>query len=85
MVHLPGMDDVPSSRFTDWTFLFEKLNISTDAVNTENELSWREEERRSNKPKVQSTSNAELTYEQRAAKRKAEREERLKEKEAESP
>jgi len=80
VVHLPGMDDEPSSSFSDWNYLFKKLNISVG--NTEGgsgreevpaQQSWRES--RSDSPA--------LTYEQRAAKRKAEREQRQREKEAE--
>lgn len=99
VVHLPGMDDEPSSSFTDWAYLFEKLHISVDSSQAENGHSWREEEKQSGKAKTPPTSpkrdasswrdtgrsdTTELTYEERAAKRKEEREQRLKEKEAEA-
>lgn len=99
MVHLPGMEDEPSSSFSDWAYLFEKLHISVDSNETVNGPSWRDEEKQPGKDKAPPTSSkkeesswrgtpqsdtTELTYEQRAAKRKAEREQRLKEKEAEA-
>lgn len=79
-MHMPGMEDEPSSTFTDLDSLFQKLHISLD------------EERDNPDHKVLKTTSPpakdgswrdkDLTYEERAALRKAEREQRQKEKEA---
>ena len=84
MVHLPGMEDEPSSTFSDWTYLFEKLNISVSSNDSPSESNKKEDkhsERTSWRESGSSDSPA-LTYEQRAAKRKAEREQRQREKDA---
>ena len=70
MVHLPGMEDEPSSTFENMAALFEKLGISVEETD-----SWREEKEPSSTP----SPTGDMTYEERAARRKAEREQRLKE------
>lgn len=82
---MPGMEDEPSSTFTDLDSLFQKLHISID----DEPVSWRDDPAKVRKA-LQATSpptkegswkDTELTYEERAALRKAEREQRQKEKE----
>ncbi len=70
---MPGMEDEPSSTFTDLDSLFEKLNISLDG---QGEGHSNADVAKSSPS--QSKNSTELTYEERAACRKAEREERLK-------
>lgn len=85
MVHMPGMDDEPSSTFADLDMLFQKLHISVDEP-----VSWRDDPDKVRKAlkttppaaKEGSRRETDLTYEERAALRKAEREQRQKEKEA---
>lgn len=85
MVHMPGMDDEPSSTFTDLDTLFQKLHISVDEP-----VSWRDDPDKVRKAlktspppaKQGSWRDTDLTYDERAALRKAEREQRQKEKEA---
>lgn len=76
VVHMPGMEDEPSSTFTDLHSLFEKLHISIDNEPTS---SWKDN-RKTSPPTTK--KDTDLTYEERAALRKAEREQRQKEKEA---
>lgn len=80
VVHMPGMDDEPASTFTDLHSLFQKLHISVD----DEPASWRDNPDKIGKacspPSKEGSSD--LTYEERAALRKAEREQRQKEKEA---
>ena len=73
---MPGMEDEPSSTFTDLHSLFEKLHISIDNEPTS---SWKDN-RKTSPPTTK--KDTDLTYEERAALRKAEREQRQKEKEA---
>ena len=84
---MPGMEDEPSSTFTDLDSLFQKLHISLE----EEPASWRDDpDKVRNALKTTSPPTKEggswrdkdLTYEERAALRKAEREQRQKEKEA---
>lgn len=67
MVHLPGMEDEPSSTFENMATLFEKLGISVEETD-----SWRGEKEPSSTP----SPTGDMTYEERAARRKAEREQR---------
>lgn len=86
VVHMPGMDDEPASTFTDLQSLFQKLHISVD----DEPISWRDDPDTVRKAlkasppptKEGSWKDTDLTYEERAALRKAEREQRQKEKEA---
>lgn len=94
MVHMPGMEDEPASTFSDMQSLFKKLHISVDDNQESNSVSWRDDSDKVRKA-LQATANPTesgswreskadttgLTYEQRAALRKAEREQRQKEKE----
>ena len=106
-VNLPGMDDEPSSTFTNMAALFEKLNISVGGGQEESvdvgqpaaaeEVSWRDDrekvrkalespppkaveetwrEREADKPTISDT--VELSYEERAAMRRAQRERKAK-------
>ena len=79
MVHLPGMEDEPSSSFSDWNYLFAKLKISVGNQSG----SGREEAPAQQSWRENKSDSPALTYEQRAARRKAEREQRQKEKETE--
>ena len=74
MVHMPGMEDEPSATFTDLDTLFEKLHISLD------DKQEREDDGLVSPDSitVEQADSTELTYEERAARRKAEREQRLK-------
>ena len=112
-VNLPGMDDEPSSTFTNMATLFEKLNISVggeeeesvdvgqpEAAATPEDVSWRDdrekvrkalespppkaaeketwrEKAKAEKPATSDTT--ELSYEERAAMRRAQRERKAKE------
>ena len=80
MVHMPGMDDEPASTFTDLHSLFQKLHISVD----DEPASWRDNPDKIRKARSPPSNegSSDLTYEERAALRKAEREQRQKEKEA---
>ena len=92
MVHLPGMEDEPSGTFTNMATLFSKLGISVEETDGEappTEDSWRDDREKVRKA-LESSSPAEdsvsspsptgdLTYEERAARRKAEREQRQRE------
>ena len=93
MVHMPGMEDEPASTFSNLQSLFEKLHVSVDDEQENKPVSWRDESSKvqqalqSSSPPSKSGSwregqSDDLTYEERAALRKAEREQRLKEKEA---
>ena len=102
-VNLPGMDDEPSSTFTNMVTLFEKLAISVpseeetvDAAGdseTKEEVSWHDDREKVRKalesppPKVVEketwrdtppskppTDTTEMSYEERAAMRRAQRE-----------
>jgi hypothetical protein len=83
---MPGMDEEPSSTFADMDWLFQKLHISIEVE----PVSWRDDPDKVRKAlkttspptKEDSWRDKALTYEERAALRKAEREERQKEKEA---
>ena len=94
MVHMPGMEDEPASTFTDLPSLFQKLHISIESEH-DKPVSWRDDPEKIKKS-IQHSSpdkggswrdaksdSTNLTYEERAALRKAEREQRQKEKEAE--
>ena len=77
---MPGMEDEPATTFTNLQLLFEKLHISVDEP-----VSWRDEPSKVSSPptsKEGSKRDTDLTYEERAALRKAEREQRQREKEA---
>lgn len=89
---MPGMEDEPASTFSDMQSLFEKLHISVD---DDKPVSWRDDPEtvrkalQANSPpskggswRESQSDTTKLTYEQRAALRKAEREQRQKEKEA---
>lgn len=82
---MPGMEDEPNTTFSNIETLFEKLNISADGEEQGIGSSWRDNQNKSASSK--STTNQQdsthLTYEERAAQRKAERELRQKEKEKE--
>lgn len=89
---MPGMEDEPASTFTDIHVLFQKLNISVDDGQDSSSVSWRDSPEKVRKA-LHTTSppskggswkegSTDLTYEERAARRKAEREQRQKEKEA---
>lgn len=92
---MPGMEDEPSSTFTDLPSLFQKLHISVESEQANKPVSWRDDPERIKKSLQHSSPGKEdswrdakpdstnLTYEERAALRKAEREQRQKEKEAE--
>lgn len=106
-MNLPGMDDEPSSTFSDMATLFQKLNISVssgdDSVDAaaaetkEEEVTWRDDREKVRKalesppPKAveketwretptakPSSDTMELSYEERAAMRRAQREQRAK-------
>ncbi len=77
------MEDEPSSTFSNWAFLFEKLNISVSSGSSQ-EVKSNKEERSTDRSWRETSDTSTLTYEQRAAKRKAEREQRLREKDAET-
>lgn len=102
-VNLPGMDDEPSSTFTNMATLFEKLNISVGDESVDvgqpapaaaEEVSWRDAERDEVRKALESpppnvaeketwrekpaTETTELSYEERAAMRRAQRERRAK-------
>ena len=110
-MNLPGMDDEPSSTFSNMATLFEKLSISLGngvegeesvdvgqpSVNTE-EVSWRDDREKVRKalespppkvaekeswretvsPKPTSSDTTEMSYEERAAMRRAQRERKAK-------
>lgn len=91
---MPGMEDEPASTFTDMQSLFQKLHISVDEDQESKPVSWRDEPDKvrkalqANSPPAKigswredQSDTTDLTYEQRAALRKAEREQRQKEKE----
>ena len=101
-MNLPGMDDEPSSTFTNMVTLFEKLNISVptedelvDVGDSKEEVSWRDDPEKVRKalesptPKVvenetwrdsppakPTPDTTEMSYEERAAMRRAQRERR---------
>ena len=90
-MHLPGMEDEPGATFSDLPTLFQKLHISVGDEEQGTATSWRDDPEKVKKalssppPPAQKGSwrdsppdSTELTYEERAARRKAEREERLK-------
>lgn len=110
-VNLPGMDDEPSSTFTNMATLFEKLNISVGGGEEESvdvgqsaaaapeEVSWRDEREKVRKAlespqpkaaeeetwreketaqKPTASDSTELSYEERAAMRRAQRERKAK-------
>lgn len=93
---MPGMEDEPATTFSDMQSLFQKLHISVDEDQESSKpVSWRDDPDKvrkalqANSPpakggswKENQSDTTDLTYEQRAAKRKAEREQRQKEKEA---
>ena len=70
VVHMPGMDEEPSSTFSNMATLFSKLNISLDSV--DGEETNQEPSHQEVAPPTQEA--VALTYEDRAALRKAERE-----------
>ena len=92
---MPGMEDEPSSTFVDLPTLFQKLHISIGDEQESKPVSWRDDPETIRKARQTSspakggswrdtkTDSTNLTYEERAALRKAEREQRQKEKEAE--
>lgn len=93
---MPGMEDEPSTTFTDLELLFQKLHISLDNEEESKPTSWRDDGDKVGKAlreqshptqegswKDSKSDSTHLTYEQRAALRKAEREQRQKEKESE--
>ena len=112
-VNLPGMDDEPSSTFTNMTTLFEKLQISIGSEEesvdvgagqtASEEVSWRDDREKVRKalesppPKVAekeswretaaakptTSDTTELSYEERAAMRRAQRERERKARQAE--
>ena len=108
-VNLPGMEDEPSSTFTNMATLFEKLSISVpggDEVDggesKEEEVTWRDDREKVRKalesppPKVvekeswrepaaakSPSDTTELSYEQRAAMRREQRQRERKAKQAE--
>ncbi len=94
-MHMPGMEDEPASTFTDLASLFKKLHISIESEEDNKPVSWRDDPEKIQKALRSSSPGKEgswrdtkadstnLTYEERAALRKAEREQRQKEKEAE--
>lgn len=96
VVHMPGMEDEPASTFTDMQSLFQKLHISVEGEQDQTPVSWRDDPEKIRKTTQHSTpdkggswrdaksDSTNLTYEERAALRKAEREQRQKEKEAEA-
>ena len=107
-VNLPGMDDEPSSTFTNMATLFEKLNISVGGGEEESvdvgqsaaeEVSWRDNREKVRKAlespppkateeetwrekaaaeKPTASDTTELSYEERAAMRRAQRERKAK-------
>lgn len=102
-MNLPGMDDEPSSTFTNMATLFEKLNISVGDESVDvgqpapaaaEEVSWRDAERDEVRKALESpppnvaeketwrekpaTETTELSYEERAAMRRAQRERKAK-------
>lgn len=79
---MSGMEDEPASTFTDLDALFQKLHISVDEpVNGPDKV--RKALKTTSPPaKEGSCRDTDLTYEERAALRKAEREQRQREKES---